>query len=85
MRWYLIHLADWPYWARGLLVIVLTVLLVIFLLMFLPDASGEIDERPRSSTTTTLIIMFDWTQFWILVAAIGGVGGLASGLLGKRT
>jgi hypothetical protein len=31
-----------PIWARGLLVIVITVLLVILLLMFLPDAStGE--------------------------------------------
>jgi hypothetical protein len=38
-RYYL--LADWPTWARGLLVIAITVLLVILLLLFLPDASGD--------------------------------------------
>jgi hypothetical protein len=41
-RYYLIR--DWPHWARGAIVIVITVLVVILLLLFLPDASGEIEQ-----------------------------------------
>jgi hypothetical protein len=40
-RYYLLLLREWPAWARGLLVIAITVLLVILLLLFLPDASGN--------------------------------------------
>jgi hypothetical protein len=39
-RWYLF--SEWPHWARGVVVIIIAVLLALGLLLFLPDAAGEI-------------------------------------------